>query len=440
MRIAWFTPFSRLSAIGRFSAAVAASLSRIVDIDLCYFDAGEVHDAAVSTKRFRSAASVSDSTLSAYDSVIYNLGNHLPFHREIYLLSQRWPGVCILHDFVMHHFFAAYYFEYLRDPGAYHLMMQRVYGSKAPTSERVWETDDVVQFPLFEESIRGALGVITHSKFFKERAEIAFAGPVARIPLAYDARKPHAEMSRGQLGITDDQLLVVTVGHVNPNKQVEYVLHALGKLGSLSQSIVYVVLGPIAPDYGRKLKSVVREQGLESTVLFLGQVSDEVLCAYLAAADICINLRFPAMEGASASAVEEMLFGKPLIVTNTGFFSELPDECVTKVRPGSEEEVVSALRKLGSDAATRTLLGTRAKAFAEVEFHPDHYAKKVVDFMWEVQSAKPILGLADRVGIELWRMGVQANTSIVNNVAREMGNMFGTKGSETGGGENKPAL
>src|SRR5215471_1240304 len=100
MRIAWFTPLSRMSAIARFSVQVTASLSKMLDVDLCYFDTGEVRDSAVTAKRFQSAASIPSSTLSTYDLVIYNFGNYLPFHKEIYLLSKRWPGVCILHDFV----------------------------------------------------------------------------------------------------------------------------------------------------------------------------------------------------------------------------------------------------------------------------------------------------------------------------------------------------
>jgi glycosyltransferase involved in cell wall biosynthesis len=428
MKIAWFTPLSQKSAIARFSVGVTAELSKMLDVELCYFDAGEVRDSAVTAKRFQSAASIPLSKLKAYDMVVYNVGNYLPFHREIYLLSQRWPGVCILHDFVMHHFFAAYYLEHLRDPGAYRAVLNRVYGSPDSVPERVWETDEVVRFPLFEEVTHGALGIITHSRFFKERVERSFAGPVTRIPLAFSSPSRHVEMSRSQFGIRDDQILVLTVGHVNPNKQVECVIHALSRLeSSVSGSVVYVVAGSISPDYERKLKSIASARGLEKTVLFLGHVSDEVLHAYLTAADICVNLRYPTTEGASWSVIEEMLFAKPVIVTDTGSFSELPDDCVIKVRPRSEIEVANALRTLAQDPSERRSMGTRAKAFAETEFHSERYAKQVVDFIWEVQSAKPILGLADRVGIELWRMGAHADAAILEVVAAEMARAFGTK-------------
>jgi len=83
---------------------------------------------SVPVRRFRTASDVDEQTLSKYDVVVYNFGNHLPFHREIFLLSRRHPGICVLHDFVMHHFFAEYYFNELHDPAAYALLIERVYG------------------------------------------------------------------------------------------------------------------------------------------------------------------------------------------------------------------------------------------------------------------------------------------------------------------------
>src|SRR5208337_1942469 len=48
--------------------------------------------------------------LSKYDSVIYHMGNS-PAHRNIYRTLLETPGVVVLHDFVLHHFFASYYLE-----------------------------------------------------------------------------------------------------------------------------------------------------------------------------------------------------------------------------------------------------------------------------------------------------------------------------------------
>jgi glycosyltransferase involved in cell wall biosynthesis len=420
MKIAWFTPMSQTSAIARFSVAVAASLTKLADVEIGYFDADHVRETGVPARRFQSSKSVTPEVLRSFDAVIYNFGNYLPFHREIYLLSRQWPGVCILHDFVMHHFFAGYHLEHLRNPTSYDLLMETTYGREAPVAARVWETDEVVRFPLFEEVTRGALGIITHSEFFKQRVEACFSGPVARIPLAYDVGTTQSEISRTQLGVQAEEILIVTVGHVNPNKHIESVIDAISRLGPASQRVVYAIVGSASPDYERALKAAARAKGLTDIVRFLGQVSDDLLSAYLSAADICINLRFPAMEGASASVIEEMLFGKPVIVTNTGFFGELPDECVVKVRPDGDAELASALKQLVLDDSVRKRIGALAKLFAENEFHADQYATKLMAFLWNVRSSTPLLGLADRVGVELARIGVVRDAKLVDSLALEI--------------------
>jgi glycosyltransferase involved in cell wall biosynthesis len=376
--------------------------------------------------------------LENYDLVIYNFGNYLQYHREIFHVSRRWPGVCILHDIVMHHFFAAYYLEDLRSPAAYSLLMERLYGEDGAAAaarslggEPVWESDDVGRFPLFEEVVQGALGVVTHSEFFRKRVAANYIGPTRRIPLTYDADTASPVLSRAQIGVPEDRILMVTVGHVNPNKRIEAVIDAIGSLGGgmgpTAQRVFYAILGPASAAYKRKLETAIRRNHLEDSVKFLGQASDEILRAHLSHADICVNLRYPATEGASASAIEEMLFGKPVIVTDTGFYSELPDDCVVKIDPAREDNLASVLSRLVAGPELRASLGAAAQRFAQSEFRAARYAKEIMDFAWEVRAARPLLTLADRVAKECYRMGVAGDMPIVGSVAREMGAIFGRK-------------
>ncbi len=149
-----------------------------------------------------------------------------------------------------------------------------------------------------------------------------------------------------------------------------------------------------------------------------------------------VNLRFPSIEGASASLVEEMLHGKAVIVTNTGFYSELPDDCVMKMRTEDEQhDLTWALRRLITDGGTRQALGSRARKFAEQYFRPELYAKEFLKFAWEVRHAKPMLDLADRLASELKHMGVTPEMQIVDTVSRECEQLFGAepeRGSESG--------
>ena len=62
------------------------------------------------------------------------------------------------------------------------------------------------------------------------------------------------------------------------------------------------------------------------------RLNEPILQDYLRDADVIASLRWPALEGASASAIEGMLAGKPVIVTDVGFYQTLADSCVLKVR------------------------------------------------------------------------------------------------------------
>src|SRR4051794_22182019 len=114
MKLAWLTPLLEKSAIARLSVPVTAALAKDGEVDLWYADTGPVRQTAVRTVFFEDGATVKAASLAKYDAIVYNFGNHLPFHRDLYLVSQRVPGICILHDCVMHHFFAEYYLEELR--------------------------------------------------------------------------------------------------------------------------------------------------------------------------------------------------------------------------------------------------------------------------------------------------------------------------------------
>jgi glycosyltransferase involved in cell wall biosynthesis len=424
MRIAWFTPLSVNSAIGRFSAGVASELAKRAEVEVCYFDPGDVRKVDVPTRKFSGEASVSDRALSRYDFVFYNLGNYLPYHRDIYLVSRRFPGICVLHDFVMHHFFAAYYLEELREPDSLARLMEQLYGEsgRQASGKCIWETPEVGDFPLFEEAIRGALGVVTHSAFFKKRVQQVFAGPVHHIPLPYDADLRPTSISREQLA-SPDELIVITVGQVNPNKQVDAAIRALAQCGP-DRRFTYTVLGQCAPETKQRLERLARELNIFERVRILGPASDELLQAYLRYADMCITLRYPITEGASASVIEEMLFGKPVIVNDVGFYSELPDDCVVKVPCGRDAELASALKALINDDVRRRSMGSAAQVFARQEFQADRYSREIVDFAWDVGGAQHLLNLADRVAMEFGRMGVTPEMPVVDTIAGVCENLF----------------
>ncbi len=124
MRIAWFTPFSVKSAIGRYSQSILRQLLQHADVDLWLTSKEEALRTEAPIIEYKEAGNVSEEVLATYDAVVYNIGDYLPFHIEIYRLSQRVPGIVVLHDFVLHHLFAGLMFIEQKNPDGYIALMK----------------------------------------------------------------------------------------------------------------------------------------------------------------------------------------------------------------------------------------------------------------------------------------------------------------------------
>jgi glycosyltransferase involved in cell wall biosynthesis len=390
---------------------------------------------AVPTIPFQNAADVDPHLLERYDLVVYNIGNHLPYHEAIFEIALRVPGLCILHDLVMQHFFVSYFLEKHRRQDLYVAAMEKHYGDEgrrvatmvvAGQASTFLNSDAPLRYPLFEEAVAGAYGLLVHSQWAEQRAARALPCPVGRLFLPYEIGETSEAMTRVELGVPEDKLLIVTVGHINSNRRIPAVLRVLIEEEALRSQVKYVIIGAREPRCDGELQELIRRHGLEGTVQLKGRVPDVMLAAYLRHADLCINLRWPTFESGSASLAEQMLYGKPVIVTDAGCYSEVPDDCVWKISPKRElEELAIALGKLVNDGQARQALGFRARDFAEKHFRPSQYAAGLLRFAWEVRNLRPVLEMADRLGALLHSMGIATQTPIVSELSRTCAELFG---------------
>jgi glycosyltransferase involved in cell wall biosynthesis len=94
----------------------------------------------------------------------------------------------------------------------------------------------------------------------------------------------------------------------------------------------------------------------------------------MAACDVLVNLRYPTMGETSGSVIRALSLGKPLVVSDVGWFGELPDDTVLKV-PVDEHEVPTIEAALGFAAEHGVALGAAARAQVERE----HSLARVAD-------------------------------------------------------------
>ncbi len=130
----------------------------------------------------------------------------------------------------------------------------------------------------------------------------------------------------------------------------------------------------------------------------------------MAACDVLVNLRYPTMGETSGSAIRALALGKPLIVSDVGWFSELPDGAVLKV-PVDELEVSTLAAALELAVEHAASLGAAARTYVERE----HALPKVVDaYVAALEVAAGGDAVDDAV---LWRVAEAAVASGVTDVS-----------------------
>jgi glycosyltransferase involved in cell wall biosynthesis len=122
-------------------------------------------------------------------------------------------------------------------------------------------------------------------------------------------------------------------------------------------------------DLDRRLERLGLGDGVER----MPYVPEERMWSLMAACDVLVNLRFPTMGETSGSVVRALSLGKPLVVSDVGWFSELPDGVVLKV-PVDELEVSMLEAAIAFGAEHADELGAAAQSYVETEHSLDRAA------------------------------------------------------------------
>lgn len=432
MKIAWLTPLRKASAIGGVTARIADRLVANAEVELWTSDRGELHNTKAPVVRY-TVSDPFERQLRDYQAVLYNFGDQYAFHRDIYQMSCRVPGVAVLHDFVMHHFFVAYHAAQAPDLASYFAAMEQFYGPEArieaqtPRQPPLWESDRVVTYPLFEALLENSVGAIVHADFLADKVRAVTDMPVRRLFLPA-LQVPDETVPGDALEAPDGRAVLLTVGHVNPNKRVREIIEALGRHPDIAQRVIYVVAGALPTGgYQDELRATIEKFNLQDVVRFAGHQSNDDLQRWLHRADICLNLRHPVMEGGSASLADQLMFGKAVVVSNAGVYGEMPDDCVRKVEPGLEVDRLPALlRDLLDHPDVRRGYGERGRAFALAHCEPERYASELLAFVSETAGFGAMARYADCLADAMKDLGITAGMPIIDRVAHESADLFGS--------------
>lgn len=395
MKLLIFTPAIKTSAIGRMICLVTHTLMAqahevvIVRAESDAFLSHSSHDFGTRMIPWTDQEQVLDAAAHC-DIAVYQVGDNYQYHEGCVAWLGRLPGVVCLHDFFVGHMFYAWA---QKNMDAANLILKHWYGDEV--GKRFFKYPDNSAFieatkdkaPLTEWIASQALGVITHSRWGTPRLARSCAGPISVVPLAYDA--PGFAMSTSDYQPNKfGRMKVLTIGHINRNKRVADVIRAIGASPLLKQNVVYRLVGSIEPETALELSTLAN--GMRVNLVISGAVDDTELALAVGEADVMSCLRWPSLEAASASAIEAMLYGKATIVTDTGFYSEIPADYVEKIRHDDEvSEIRATLERLYLSPGARAALGQRARQWASTTYSADNYARQLVKMSVASQKSRP---------------------------------------------------
>jgi len=392
MRIAYFSPLNPMpSGISDYSEELLPYLARHAQIDL-FIDDYEPSNREIvnSFSIFHHRDFERLARKRRYDIYLYQMGNS-PYHEYIYHQLRHRPGVTVLHDYVLHHFLGFItvgrgdLIAYIREMGySYGLegivRARRMFAGK----ERVPR----YKYPLCERVVDSSLGVIVHSDYAVRRLDEIRPGiTVTKVNQHLSLREvPPRATARASLGLGDDQLVLASFGLIDPVKRTDVILRAFARFREKRANAIYLLVGELVPPY--QVEDGVHELGLDGRVKVTGHVDMDTFQAYMAACDVAINLRFPTAGETSASVIRLMGTGKPVIVSNVGWYAELPDDCCLKVDPAQREEetLLAYMEFLAANEGARQELGTTARAYIEENHSLEGSAQGYIAFIRDILS------------------------------------------------------
>lgn len=303
---------------------------------------------------------------------VYQLGNN-QLHAGIYAEALAKPGVVVIHDAVLQHFFlgsldqAAYVEEFVYNYGEWNRgLAQSLWDRRAQSGADA----EYFRYPMLRRVCERARAVIVHNP--AAAAIVRAHAPdavVVEIPHFFEppAAMPSAQEVlawRESHGVGWNACLFGVFGFLRESKRIPSVLRAWQSVpGS-----VLLLQGEFAPG-----AAAISAPG----VIRVGYVPDREFWLLASAVDVCVNLRWPAAGETSGIAMRLMGIGKPCIVTAGAEVSRFPAGACFAVDagPAEGEMLTAAMLWLAESAVRRREMGRIAGEWLRTE----HSLSRVVD-------------------------------------------------------------
>jgi glycosyltransferase involved in cell wall biosynthesis len=315
------------------------------------------------------------------DVCLYHLGNNL-LHREAYEMSLARPGVAVLHDAVLHHFYLgmldrdAYIEEFVYNYGEF----QRGQAAALWAARRRSGYDPgYFDYGMLRRVAEAARAVVVHNP--AAARIVACHAPrtrVVEVPHLFAAPAPSlaadAARWRAAHGVDPDTFLFGVFGYLRESKRLNTVLRAARRAKASGARIALVVAGEfVSQDLERSVEPLLAEP----FVLRQPYCAAPEFGTLTAAVDACVNLRYPSAGETSGIAIRLMGIGKPVLVSAGEENSRFPQDACIRVDTGVAElpMLVEYMVWLAGCPDKAREIGRRAAAYIAEHHSPAQAAR-----------------------------------------------------------------
>jgi glycosyltransferase involved in cell wall biosynthesis len=271
---------------------------------------------------------LTENQLEEYDLILYQLGNNIHYHQYMLALLKQYGGVIHLHDLVLHHIIAGMNCHDEKMTPDYFNIINQHYGHENKDQIQqyltkgsfIWETKNVIDFPLFEAFVQYADACIVHSQYAFQRVKNVFPRlPLYTIEQLYDL-KPLIKKEYPK-----KTLRIGVFGGIDLQKKVDIVIEVLANIIEYNQDFDFKlnIIG-FVNETCHAIYALPKKFGLEDKIFIHGRLNEAEYNQQLTNTDIIVALRIPTMGETSAVVMQGLQLGIPVIVNNVGWYSELP--------------------------------------------------------------------------------------------------------------------
>ncbi|HKE58973.1 MAG TPA: glycosyltransferase [Pyrinomonadaceae bacterium] len=392
MKLNWFSPLPPAKTeIGRFTAGILPHLSRDARITL-WTDQSDwdpsLNNYAV-VRRYQPGRTHWDE-INRADLTVYNIGNNPLFHGSIWEVSQRHPGVVVLHDYNLQEFFYSLYLDPWQDLNAYLILMEYYYGEQGRVeAESAFKhkllPSLIEPYPLTQLGVENALGVVVHSVESLEKLKQTVTCPLTYAPLP--STRAAVEPAADRVDVGRPYRLIV-FGYLGPNRRLAELLKVLGEFAS-QQDFRLDIYGEVTNH--NELTNLIRRFALAKQVTLHGFVPESELEQAMSVAQLAINLRYPTAGEASASQLRIWSHSLPSLVTQVGWYATLPENTVGFVRPEHElSDLRDHLGNFFSDPGSFAELGRNGFTLYRQQHLPEQYVQTLLGLVSEAMEFRSV--------------------------------------------------